>query len=54
MKLYSNDRHEILNELDKEVVYEDILNFLQPYADGMGVEVIEVEEAFRCFKYACA
>lgn len=22
---------------------EDILNFLQPYADGMGVEVIEVE-----------
>ncbi len=28
MKLYSNDRHEILNELDKEAVYEDILNFL--------------------------
>jgi alpha-beta hydrolase superfamily lysophospholipase len=28
MKLYENDRHEILNELDKEVVYEDILNFL--------------------------
>ena len=28
IKLYENDRHEILNELDKEVVYEDILNFL--------------------------
>ena len=28
MKLYENDRHEILNELDKEAVYEDILNFL--------------------------
>ena len=29
IKLYENDRHEILNELDKEVVYEDILNFLR-------------------------
>ncbi len=28
IKLYEKDRHEILNELDKEVVYEDILNFL--------------------------
>lgn len=28
IKLYKGDRHEILNELDKEVVYEDILNFL--------------------------
>ena len=28
IKLYENDRHEILNELDKEAVYEDILNFL--------------------------
>lgn len=28
IKLYEGDRHEILNELDKEVVYEDILNFL--------------------------
>ena len=28
IKLYENDRHEILNELDKEMVYEDILNFL--------------------------
>lgn len=28
IKLYDGDRHEILNELDKEVVYEDILNFL--------------------------
>ena len=29
MKLYENDRHEILNELDKETVYEDIYNWLK-------------------------
>ncbi len=29
LKLYHNDRHEILNELDKAVVYEDILNWIQ-------------------------
>ncbi len=28
MKLYENDRHEILNELDKAQVYQDILDFL--------------------------
>lgn len=28
-KLYDGDRHEILNELDKEVVYEDILNWIK-------------------------
>ena len=27
-KLYSGMRHEILNEIDKEIVWEDILNFL--------------------------
>lgn len=27
-KLYAEDRHEILNELDKAVVYEDILNWI--------------------------
>lgn len=27
--LYKNMRHEILNEIDKDVVYEDILNFLK-------------------------
>ena len=27
-KLYKNDRHEILNETDKEVVYQDILAWL--------------------------
>lgn len=27
-KLYENDRHEILNELDKESVYSDLLQFL--------------------------
>ncbi len=29
MKLYDEDRHEILNELDKATVYDDILNFLK-------------------------
>lgn len=28
IKLYLDDRHEILNELDKEQVYEDLLEFL--------------------------
>lgn len=28
LKLYENDRHEILNELDKDVVYNDILEFI--------------------------
>lgn len=29
IRLYENDRHEILNELDREVVYEDILAWLE-------------------------
>ena len=29
MKLYPEDRHEILKERDKDVVYQDILNFLR-------------------------
>ena len=29
MKLYENDRHEILNETDKEVVYQDIMNWIE-------------------------
>ncbi len=28
LKLYDNDRHEILNETDKETVYEDIYNWI--------------------------
>ena len=28
-KLYENDRHEILNEFDKEVVFEDILSWME-------------------------
>jgi alpha-beta hydrolase superfamily lysophospholipase len=28
MRLYENDRHEILNELDREVVYQDLLMWL--------------------------
>ena len=29
LKLYKEDRHEILNELDKEVVYEDVYNWIK-------------------------
>lgn len=29
LKLYENDRHEILNELDKDSVYKDILNWIE-------------------------
>ncbi|MDP3129694.1 MAG: alpha/beta hydrolase, partial [Bacillota bacterium] len=29
LKLYEGDRHEILNELDKAVVYQDIIDFLE-------------------------
>ena len=28
LKLYENDRHEILNETDRKVVYRDILRWL--------------------------
>ncbi|HAS92013.1 MAG TPA: alpha/beta hydrolase, partial [Clostridiales bacterium] len=28
IKLYKDDRHEILNELDKENTYEDILKWI--------------------------
>ncbi len=29
MKLYEKDRHEILNETDREIVFDDILNWLE-------------------------
>lgn len=29
IKFYPNDRHEILNELDKDVVYNDLFNYLE-------------------------
>lgn len=29
LKIYEGDRHEILNELDKDVVYEDILKWIE-------------------------
>ena len=28
IKLYDDDRHEILNETDRDVVYKDMLDFL--------------------------
>lgn len=35
MKLYPGDRHEILNEEDRETVYGDILDFLSDVAEGV-------------------
>lgn len=32
LKLYPNDRHEILNELDKETVYKDIYGWIQKHS----------------------
>ena len=29
LKLYPDDRHEILNELDRQTVYNDIFNWLE-------------------------
>ena len=34
MKLYPDDRHEILNETDKEVVYEDLYKWMDQYIKG--------------------
>lgn len=31
IKLYPTDRHEILNELDKEQVYEDVYEFIDKH-----------------------
>ena len=31
MKLYPGDRHEVLNELDKETVYADVLAWLEAH-----------------------
>ena len=31
LKLYENDRHEILNELDRQMVFEDIFNWLESH-----------------------
>ncbi len=33
LKLYKNDRHEVLNETDREVVYGDILKFIEAHID---------------------
>ena len=29
MKIYAEDRHEILNEVDRDIVYNDILTWLE-------------------------
>ena len=31
LKLYEKDRHEILNELDRQTVYEDILAWVEAH-----------------------
>ena len=35
IKLYHNDRHEILNETDREVVYDDIRTWLDERMDDI-------------------
>ena len=35
LKLYENDRHEILNETDRSVVFEDILGFVNRVYEGV-------------------
>jgi len=35
LKLYENDRHEILNESDKETVYADLLKWIDGVCDGV-------------------
>lgn len=32
IRLYENDRHEILNEIDRQMVYKDILNWLDTHS----------------------
>ncbi len=34
MKLYENDRHEILNETDKQTVYDDLYDFIKEHIEG--------------------
>ena len=34
LKLYDKDRHEILNELDKEQVYEDLAGWMEARLPG--------------------
>ena len=31
LRLYTGDRHELLNETDREQVYEDLLNWLEKH-----------------------
>ena len=35
MKLYEDDRHEILNEIDKDVVYSDLVAYIGKVAEGV-------------------
>jgi len=44
MVLYENMRHEILNEIGKEGVWDDMLGYILDMADG----VCDVERGFKC------
>lgn len=35
IKLYDDDRHEILNETDKDTVYEDVFNWIEKQRNGL-------------------
>lgn len=40
MKLYENDRHEILNETDRATVYADILKWLEAHLPANSSETV--------------
>ena len=44
MKLYEGDRHEILNELDRQQVYQDLLEWLQSKMPEPTEEITEPAE----------
>ena len=43
MKLYENDRHEVLNEQDRQQVYEDLYRWMKEHVGQRE----EKNEAFR-------
>ncbi|MFB0921797.1 MAG: alpha/beta hydrolase, partial [Oscillospiraceae bacterium] len=44
LKLYHDSRHEILNELNKEEVYEDLLSWLQTKCRARELEAAEANK----------
>ena len=51
LRLYTGDRHEILNETDRKQVYEDLLEWFEEHRNKMTTENPSAERltGFRCF-----